>query len=312
VLSSIISRSGTEALPGAFKQQVSLYDCLTYADGSPSPWTMERIKQRENLCRSKHEVDVRIHGKFGSSDARKYSAYDPSVNFIKPVPIPANWSRYAAVDYGTGGDKNHPAAICFVAVNPEKTLAYAYDGWRGDDVVTTSSDILEKFREMRGRQTFVMQMYDQSAKDFETIASRQGESFQKSEKSHEIGEDVMNTLFKNRALFVFDTEELSKLSSELVALQKSTGKSAAKDDLCDALRYCATKIPWNFDEISKVQHEPDEKKAAVPFAQMTPKEYLAWEIDQRRSAFEEKKGSLQEEWADIAHETSFWNNEYGS
>ncbi len=253
-----------------------------------------------------------MHGKFGlSDDTRKYSAYDPSVHFISPKPIPYNWDRYAAVDYGSGGEKNHPAAICFVAVNPEKTIGYVYDGWRGDGIRTTSGDILEKFREMRGGQTFRLQMYDQQARDFGTIAERQGEMFTKSEKSHEIGEDFVNTLFKNQALFIFDTAETAKLSSELVSLRKSTSKTVAKDDFCDALRYCVTKIPWDFETIAKVSltkaEEPKELSRAL-----TPEEYRAWEIAERRGLNAPKSTVLTSSWEDVEEETSFWNDFSGA
>jgi len=301
-------KGAAEALPDAFKQQVSLWDCLVYEDGSPSPWTQERIRKREMLCRNKHDLDVRVNGKFGlSDDMRKYSAYDPSRHYINKKQIPTNWDRYAAVDYGSGGEKNHPAAICFVAVNPEKTLGYVYQGWRGDYVVTTSSDILEKFRLMRGSQVFRLQMYDQQAKDFGTISERQGEMFTKSEKSHDIGEDVINTLFKNDALFIFDNEELTKLSSELVALKKITSKTVAKDDLCDAMRYCVTKIPWDFEALAKVSEKSTDLSEEKPRA-LTAEEYRAWEIAERRGVNISSAKEETSSWDDIDSEASFWND----
>lgn len=290
----------TEALPDAWKMRVSLYDCLQYEDGSPSPWTLERIKQREQLCRNKREIDIRIHGKFGlTDDARKYSAYDPSTHFISKRTIPYNWDRYAAVDYGSGGEKNHPASICFLAVNPEKTLGYVYDGWRGDGVTTTSGDILDKFRQMRGAQTFRLQMYDQQAKDFGTIAERQGEMFTKSEKSHEIGEDFINTLFKNNALFIFDLEELTKLSSELVSLKRATAKTYAKDDFCDALRYCVTKIPWDFESIAKVSLTRPEEGVKEETKPLSEEEYRAWEIAERRGLNHSGSKVEASSWEDL-------------
>ena len=40
--------------PEAFKQQISMYDCLEYEDGSPSPWTVKHIKEIEAKCKNKN------------------------------------------------------------------------------------------------------------------------------------------------------------------------------------------------------------------------------------------------------------------
>lgn len=297
-----------ELLPDAFKQQISLLDCQVYANGKPSPWTQERIQKRIQSCTSQAEIDKRIHGRFVQTEGRKYPGYDPDINIIRAKEIPHEWNRYAAVDVGSGGEKNHPAAFLFVAVNPEKTLGYVYKGWRGDGHVTTSSDILDKYREVRAGDTMTLQMYDQQSKDFGTISERQGETFIKSEKNHEIGEDVINTLFKNRMLYLFDTPELLKLSSELVSLQKNTPKQKAKDDFCDALRYCVTKIPWDYETLNnKESVEPADK--VIKTRQLTDAEYRAWEIDERRGAFKkgQAEGIKDKDWQDIDTECAFWN-----
>src|SRR5690606_32624454 len=48
-----IEAKGTEELcPEAWKRQVSMYDCLQYKDGSPGPFTPERIDRVKAKCKS--------------------------------------------------------------------------------------------------------------------------------------------------------------------------------------------------------------------------------------------------------------------
>lgn len=296
-----------ELFPNAFKQCVSLYDCLKYDDGSDTPWTLERIREVELSCSSQAEIDRRVRGRFVKDTGRKFGAFSADRHFIKPFPIPSTHLRYAGVDLGSGGEKNHPAAIAFVAVQSDYKRGFVFRGWRGDGIVTTSGDVLDKFREMRGTIKFVMQCYDQQAKDFGTIASRQNESFEKAEKSHEIGEDILNTLFKNDMLHIFDLDELRPLGTELASLSKETPKQKAKDDFADALRYAVTKIPWDFTALKGFV--PEDEKIEQETRPLTEEEYLAWEIEQRRGTVEKKK---DESWVELEAEIAEWNGLYGT
>jgi hypothetical protein len=146
-----------------------------------------------------------------------------------------------------------------VAVSPDFTKGAVYQGWRGDGIDTTAGDIFLKFREMKGGKALTSQFYDWQSKDFYTIASRVGEPFVPAEKSHEIGEQTLNVLFKNLMLDIFKTTELRKLDGELTSLRRDTAKRVAKDDFADALRYAVTKIPWNFqclDDTPKSPRDP--------------------------------------------------------
>lgn len=290
-----------EKLPEALKLQVKLEDCQYYEDGSESPWTAERIARRRAQCKNKNEELKRCDGRFVPAEGLKYSTFSPIRHLMKPKPIPEDWVRYAAIDPGTGGQA-HPAGIVFIAVRPDMRLGWVFRGWRGDDVDTTSSDILQKFRELRGNMVLAGQTYDWQARDFSIVAARAGESFTKAEKSHALGEDVLNTLFRNDMLFIFDDDlELQKLVNELVLLQNNTPKRAAVDDLIDPTRYCCMMIPWDFSHLAHVDLEKtmDEPRES-------PKEL---ELRARRG---EGKGQ-QADWEGfISDEIEFWNGEYGS
>lgn len=239
-----------ERFPDAFKIRVSMYDCLQYEDGSLGPITEKEIVHAINSCKSDAEVQRRIFGRFVLAEGLKYPAFDRNRNVSDPVDIPRGWHVYAGVDIGSGGDKAHPAAIVFVVVNPDFSKGYAFRGWRGDGISTTASDILMKYLDMRGDIIPVGQYYDWQSKDFFNIASRMGVPFIPAEKSHDIGEQILNVLFRNSMLIIYDIPELKPLCTELCNLQKDTPKTKAKDDYCDALRYAVTKIPWNWSVIN--------------------------------------------------------------
>jgi hypothetical protein len=297
-----------ELFKDAFKQQVSMYDCLRYADGSPSIWTPERIRQIESRCKSQTEIQRRVHGQFVTEEGRKFPTFESTRHMIRPIPVPHDWKFYAACDIGSGGAQNHPAAIVFVAVRPDFRFGYVFKGWRGDGIETTSGDILDKYRELKAAIPVSQQIYDGAAKDFGTISVRQGEPFLKAEKSHVIGEDIVNTLFKNDMLFVFETDELKKLGSELSSLMKATPKNHAKDDFCDALRYCLVAIPWDWSALAgSLSEEELAQKYAKP---LTEKELLEREIQERRGLVGGKEP--EEGWAELVSEFNLWNDMAGS
>lgn len=243
-----------EMFKGAFKKCVSLYDCLTYKDGTKSPWTKRIIKNIEASCKSEAEIQKRVYGKFVVDDDLTYPGFVRSRHIKPSHPLPKEWMVFAGVDIGSGGLKGHPAAIVFVGVSPDFKQGRVFLGWRGDGIETTSGDVLQRFQLLKARMKPVAQYYDWHNKDFFTIASRIGEPFQQAEKGHEIGEHIVNTLFKNDMLMVYDTDELRKLIQELENLRKSTPKNKAKDDFIDALRYAVAKIPWDFTDMG-IKHE---------------------------------------------------------
>lgn len=245
-----------ERFKGAFKQRVSMYDCLQYEDGTPSPWTMEQIKRAEMSCKNEIEIKRRVHGYFVADTGLKYSSYSRTRNRCSPVEIPKDWIWYCGVDSGSGGADNHPAAISVVAVSPDYKKGYVVRGWRGDGEDTTSGYIVNKCFEMIKDLPFVTIYYDYSDRDFFTIAQTMGLHVYPAEKGHTVGEQVVNVLFKNDMLMVYNTEDLDPLSNELCSLKKSTPKTRAKDDAADSLRYAVVKVPWDFSAITVRLEKP--------------------------------------------------------
>lgn len=242
-----------ETLKEALKIQVSAYDCLEYDDGTPSPWTVERIQRMERTCKSHSEVQKRIYGRFVRDDGLKYPTYDSIVHRTEPTEIPENWLIYAGVDCGSGGETAHPAAICFIATNPEHTKARVFKAWRGDKIITTAADIMQKYLNMRAeiRRPVHRAWYDWASADFGTIATRIQEPFERANKSHELGEQTLNSLFKNHALTLDRGDiEIDKLSLELASMPQEGDKRKMKDDLIDACRYASSAIPFDWFAIT--------------------------------------------------------------
>ena len=304
-----------EKFPEAFKLQVSMYECQEYMDGSPGKYSEEKIQKAINKCKNDTEVERRVKGRFVTEVGRKYGAFDPKKHFIKPHAIPKNWAIYGGVDPGSGGQGGHPAGLGFIAVRPDFRYGVVFAGWRGDGIETTSGDILDKYVEIRGEHTCTQQTYDKAAKDFYMVASRCGESFIKCDKSHDTGEDIINTLFKKNALQIFDTPELRKLGTELITLKKDTPKKQAKDDFIDgAVRYPCAIIPWDF---TFLRNEPtEEQKAEELLARkkrpLTEEEFNALQLKLRRGETpDDKKDDYAIQSArEFEDELEFWNGMY--
>ena len=300
-----------EFLKNAWKKSISMYDCLVYKDGSKAPWTVKRIKDVEQKCKSKAEIQRRVHGRFVKESGRKYHAFDPSKHYVKPIKIPGDYQYYSAVDVGSGGETGHPSAILFLAVSPDMQKGYVVDSWRGDGIPTTSGDVYEKYLELSKGYVLTKQVYDWAAKDFGTIATRLGSSFEKAEKSHELGEGIVNTLFKNDMLLLFDTDENRKLGAELLNLQRSTPKNKAKDDLADVLRYSCTGVNWDLSEI-KARVNGNEVDTTPKFPK-TKEQWQEYHLNERRKRFYDPTRDRKEDdtWG-FQSEIDEWNEMAGN
>ena len=289
-----------EAFKDALKIHATMFDCLEYEDGDTNtPWTEKKIAQVIANCATENEVKKRVYGRFVMDEGLRIPSFSRSRNVVKPYPIPPDWHLYSAVDIGSGGKGGHPAAMVFVAVKPDYTKGAVFKGWKGNKMeTTTSSDILEKYRDKRGGMRMVTQWYDWAAKDFHTYASRLGETFSPAEKNHERGYEILNTLFKNNMLDIFDIEELEELPIEIEGLTKNVRKENAKDDFTDTVRYIAAGVNWNYENVADEYSERKEKEK-----EKSPEEL---EIEYRRGMmFDNSK--LEDE---IGQELDLWNELY--
>lgn len=240
--------------PDAWKRSVSMFDCLVFEDGTPSHWTEEKIGRVIAKCGTEAEVQKRVMGRFVAAEGRRYPSFEASSNLISPKKIPPGYKRFAGIDSGAGGETCDPAAIVFVAVSPDMREGFVYKAWRGDGILTTASDIIMKFLELRGDEEMEMVIYDYEDKDLHTIAERMGMGFVKADKGVERGEGILNALFKNKFLYLFNEGEVGKLVQELSSLM--VGQKKGLDHLIDALRYLCAMVHWDWSAVQPVKVVP--------------------------------------------------------
>jgi phage terminase large subunit-like protein len=282
--------------PNAQKWQVSAYECLEYEDGTKSHWTIEKINKIIEKCSDEEEVQRRVFGRFiVDREGKIFGGFSIKRNMMPPRAVPSDWLIHSAVDMGSGGN-NHPAAIGFLAVSPDLRRGEFFDLWRGNDVITDSGDVLRKYQLMRGNRRVVRQVYDWAAKDFGILASRAGESFEKAQKGHDEGEDLLNTLFSEGRLMIHDTPMGRKMATELTSLKKITPKNKRKDDLADVGRYAARSVNWDMSEFK------DKSRDLLP---MRPKTRAELELDRRRGQVLDIDAHLDQEFEEI-------NADYGT
>lgn len=291
--------SSEELFPEAFKRQISAYNCQTYVDGSKSKWTDARINEVIASCNSPAEVQRRVFGKFVKTSGLKYPHFDVKRHMKPWHPVPKTWNWYVGVDIGAGGEDSHPSAICFVAVNPNYQEGRVAACWRGDGVRTTAGDVFNKYQEMRRELNVepVGKYYDWGSVEFGEIAIRNGAGFERAEKSHEIGEKFINTLFRNDMLFIYERGDSGKLAGELCSVTVDGPKRIKHDDVADSMRYCVTKIPWDWS-ITGATFD-----AANPLVEKTQAEL---DLEARKKYFEGE----QVEKERIQEEFDGWNEAY--
>lgn len=288
-----------EKLIEAKKWTVSLYDSQYYEDGTASKWTNERIQIIKNRCKTAKEILKRVYGKFIlEREGLKYPQFDIKRHMKPEHPLPKDWLIWSATDPGTGGTA-HPAGILFMAVSPDYRKGRVFLGWRGDNIGnTTAEDVLNMHEELKSsnRLTTVEQIYDQGCKDFVTIAERKGLGFSKANKDHTVGEEIVNVLFKNDMISIYETPELQKLATELSSLRKTTLKRNAKDNMADPLRYLCVAVPWDWQAIgSEIPIGEQEKIPLEDDSKLTPEQrsIKAQVEDRRKEMVDENEDEQQ-------------------
>lgn len=259
-------------------------------------WDNKRIDAYKNLLGDEKEIETRIYGLFRRETGLLYPSYSRQRNNIEGVIIPRTWSYYCGVDIGSGGPRNHPAAIVFVALSEDHRQGLLIDCWRGDKIVTSNSYIFNKFLELRGPWLDYfgkkpdIQIYDSASIDFKLVALEGGEVFKEAKKIKKDGSEFLDTLLSIGALQLLMSNSkhephrympLVMEEFESVPIEKKEANAKQiKDDLLDALRYCVFLMPWNLDYIAKQRNLQDDyqkelkKSTEPPYENKILKTYL--------------------------------------
>ena len=297
-----------EIWPDAFKVQVSMFDCIEYADGTSTPWTLERIRRVEANCKSQAERNRRIRGRFVKDEGLKYPTFTRELNY-RPYPTangksykgaPKGWSIYSATDIGSGGENNHPAAYSFLALSQCLSKIRWFRGRRLDGIETTAGDIYKFYKRDRAKLECDVQTYDWASKEFGLIVERAGESFDKANKDDDFGTMAVNLALKTGMFKIYydpdDPEcESAKLAREFESLSLNTNKRNAKDDFVDTVKYAIASMPIDWDLVlngGKIEKK-DEPKPGSPERER-PNDYNRYDKDQQDSLQDEIN-----EWAEL-------------
>jgi hypothetical protein len=315
-----------ETYPQARKWSVSMYDCQFYEDGTPGAWPIEKIKEREALCTSESERLRRIMGRFVREGGLRFSSFTPSKNVKAAIDVPENWQHYVGVDVGSGKtDKKKTrssGAVCIIAVSPTLDMARVVLTWRGDRMETTSGDILQAYRLLRGDRRILRGVYDNGSAEFGLVAARANEPLTPCEKNRAKWAGIIGLLFQAEALDIdAGVSDNQKLVSEIMSVPSGEKNRTFQDDLIDAMTYAVSAVPWDIHAITKRAAALSGKSLPTPIRQVkkewpaapdprwSENEYMAWQIAYRRGEVKTNEGQGWEGFQDQIEE---WNAAYGN
>ncbi|WP_417353617.1 hypothetical protein [Flavobacterium alkalisoli] len=282
--------------------RASMYDCIKYADGSPSPWTEEKIKAIEATLTPK-QIELRVHGQFIMADGLKYPTWDRNKHIIPYRTLPKNWQYVAGIDYGSGNgtSEGHPSAISIIAHNPDYSKFVNVMMWRGDGIDTTCEDVILQYISMTRKldRPVSRAFYDWASKDLHTHAIRLGLSVEKANKDSAHGESTFNALLKNDSFHVMqkeDDEHPEKLAREMEGLTQDAPKRKAKDDLIDSNKYILSSLPVKLN--IKVHEDYVPPKAKL--------------IKNSRTIYDDDPDLFGDLTDELEEEIDEWNEFYGN
>lgn len=253
---TIEERGAKEKFKGAFKRQVSKYDCLTYMDGSASPWTIEEIKAEEASMSTEAERLKRIYGRFVVDRKKLFPTFERSKCTKETTYMRPNWLNYCGIFFGRGPDKRE-VGIALLRVDPEMKMAEVIGGWCGGADDTGGLDILLKYKLLTRDLEIVGTFCDSKAKDFIDLANRSGFAFQSVPVPEDRGDKLFNSLFKAGILKIVDIGATDKLLNQIQSCKRSD-KDLIDYEYVGAMIVAAINLPWNLSEAVKDDGEPKD------------------------------------------------------
>lgn len=255
-----------ETFKDAWKKQVSLFDCIYYADGSPSGiWTEEHIRTKViPSYRNEKEVMRRVYGRFVKSSGLVFEEYDRARNTeAMGVTDMDGWRSFVGIDYGAGGEYGHSSSIVHVKVCPNYENARVCYVWWSEKKRMTQGDLLLRYKMLMPMFGSHHAFGDWGATDLFTLAAREGIALHKAEKSHDVGINLTNSLLKDAQLKIIlgTGPHVPQLLNELASVAEDKPKRHRIDDCTDALRYAISLIPFRLKSLK------DRKSAIVKVAE---------------------------------------------
>lgn len=261
----------TETFVGAWKRQISAYDCLTYCDGSPSEiWTLDYIeKELKPKYRNKREMEKRLLGRFIRTEGLQFEEFDYKENTEElGVTDMTGWRSFIGIDFGTGGEYGHSSSIVHLKIDQTYSIARVVYVWTSKKKRMTQSDLLLQYKALASDIGPHICFADWGATDLFTLAARERVRIEKADKSREMGVNLINTLFKEKQLKIIigGPGHASFLIHELQTLATAKSKNHAVDDCVDALRYGISQVPMRLTALKLA-----EKKKQADLSNINPR-----------------------------------------
>jgi phage terminase large subunit-like protein len=281
-----------EKFKDAFKRQVSMYDCVTYEDGSPSPWTFEKVKAIEDSCLTEAERLRRVYGKFILSEGRTYT-FDDTKHTLRRQGGAIGWYVFAGV---------YENAIVLVKVSPKFDRAEVISGWcpQEDETDVSALSTYIKYRSLTQKIPVSHSYADKKmSKDFIKVALSGGSGFQETRKPKDNGAKLINSLFESGILKIVDKKPLYPLITQMKNARKKD-EDIEGLDMLGAFITAVTNIPWNFATILN----PNKPKKD-PYEGLSERERFYRGLDRPLETTDTYDKEIQEINEDYYDESSF-------
>ena len=237
-----MERRGTpqEKFKRAYKNQISLYDCLTFADGTPTHLTVEYIEEEIiPSYSSQNEIDKRVFGRFVKDSGLLFNFNEKLNTEAYDWSMVKDWMFFTGVDFGSGGQWGHSSSIALVAIDHTWSQVRVVKSYHSQKTRMTQGDLLNEFKSGYHKYN-AFNSFDHAATDFGELALRESIPFNKAEKNHEIGIGLLNTILKSGQLKFFTgpkSGDNQLTIQEMLSIDSDTPKNKRVDDGADAVRY---------------------------------------------------------------------------
>lgn len=210
-----------------------------------SPEYLEKLEMLPEIQKQRM-----LYGKWVSSEGQVYSDFREDEHVVKPFPIPDDWTKLRAIDFGF----TNPFVCLWGAVDPDGRL-YLYRELYRRGVLTSIH--AETIRNMSQGERYLTTVADHDAEERAEL-NRCGIPTEAAKKAVQLGIQATQKRFKENRIFIFSN--CRRLLSELDSyswLPPSEDRNAQEeprkldDHAMDAMRYMVMAVNDNFENSIK-------------------------------------------------------------
>lgn len=217
-------------------------DVVSWGSGDNPGFPAEEV-ERAKASLTQAVFERRYLGKFKQLEGLVYPDFEPDEHIVAPFDIPANWPRFAGLDFGY----SVPAASVCIAEDPQEHVFYVYrEFYKKEAALSSIAEFLK-----RENLRYVL-ADSQGAREIAELNKFHGvRNVKACEKATEIGFERIGKLLREGRLKFFKgrcpntIDEIEEYHYAAPNPDKADGKDrpVKKNDHCmDALRYGFSKV----------------------------------------------------------------------